>query len=230
MARILVVEDEAGLNDLIRDQLQAAGHEVTQAADGTAALASVAASLPDLVILDWMLPDLDGLAVCRRLREDHLMPILMLTARSEEVDRILGLEVGADDYLTKPFSMRELMARVRAQLRRVDLDLKRHGASGSGVVRMGDLVVDSDSREAALAGRSLGLTPTEFQLLDLFVSNPGRAFSRQYLIDRVWRGEFDGFDRTVDTHVTRLRRKLGPLGDSIEAVWGVGYRFRKPSS
>jgi DNA-binding response OmpR family regulator len=159
------------------------------------------------------------------------MPIIMLTARGEEIDRVLGLEVGADDYVTKPFSMRELLARVRAILRRVDLDSRRRDPALPGqseAVVVGGLRVDPDSHTAALDGESLKLTPKEFQLLHLFVSNPGRAFSREFLLERVWETQFEGYDRAVDTHITRLRRKLGPLGDSISTVWGVGYRFTRP--
>ena len=231
MALVLVVEDETDLNNLVRDQLVAEGHTVDQAFNGAAAIAAVEKQVPDLVILDWMLPDLDGLAVCRRLRQDHVMPILMLTARGEEVDRVLGLEVGADDYVTKPFSMRELLARVRAMLRRVDLETRRQHPGEPGqaaAVIVGGLTVDPDSHTAVLDGTALKLTPKEFQLLHLFVSNPGRAFSREFLLERVWETQFDGYDRAVDTHITRLRRKLGVLGDSIVTVWGVGYRFNRP--
>ena len=233
MALVLVVEDETDLNNLVRDQLVAEGHTVEQAFNGAAAIAAVEKQVPDLVILDWMLPDLDGLAVCRRLRQDHVMPILMLTARGEEIDRVLGLEVGADDYVTKPFSMRELLARVRAMLRRVDLETRRQHPGEPGhaaAVIVGGLTVDPDSHTAVLDGTTLKLTPKEFQLLHLFVSNPGRAFSREFLLERVWEMQFDGYDRAVDTHITRLRRKLGLLGDSIVTVWGVGYRFNRPSA
>ena len=231
MALVLVVEDESDLNNLVRDQLVAEGHSVDQAFDGAAAIAAVEKQVPDLVILDWMLPDLDGLTVCRRLRQDHVMPILMLTARGEEIDRVLGLEVGADDYVTKPFSMRELLARVRAMLRRVDLETRRQHPGEPGqaaAVIVGGLRVDPDSHTAVLDGTPLKLTPKEFQLLHLFVSNPGRAFSREFLLERVWETQFEGYDRAVDTHITRLRRKLGLLGDSIVTVWGVGYRFNRP--
>jgi DNA-binding response OmpR family regulator len=230
MANVLVVEDEVDLNNLLRDGLVAEGYTVRQAFDGASAVAAVEASVPDLVILDWMLPDLDGLAVCRRLRQQHVVPILMLTARADEVDRVMGLEVGADDYLTKPFSRRELMARVRALLRRVELEERRHASvDGDDAVRIGPLTVDPRSRSAALDGKTLGLTPKEFELLHLLVANPGRAFSREFLIERMWDGAFDGFDRAVDTHVTRLRRKLGPMGECVVTVWGVGYRFVRPA-
>ena len=223
MALVLVVEDEVDLCNLMRDRLVADGHEVIQALDGASALAATEGRVPDVVVLDWMLPDIDGLAVCRRLRETHVMPIIMVTARGEEVDRILGLEVGADDYLVKPFSLRELLARVRAMLRRVDLDGRGRGSDA--VLRCGELTINPSSRSAALGAENLHLTRKEFDLLHLLVSNPGRAFSREYLVECIWAGDLEVFDRAVDTHMTRLRRKMGPLGERIVTVWGVGYRF-----
>ena len=227
MASILVVEDEQALNDLIRSELESEGHNVRQAHDGPTALRLVEEQAPQLVILDWMLPGLDGLSVCRQLRENHLMPIIMLTARSEEVDRVLGLEVGADDYLVKPFGVRELLARTRAALRRVELEARRGlGApSEEKAIVHGRLRVDPGSHRAALDGVELALTPKEFDLLLLFVANPGRAFNREFLIEKIWGGEFDGFDRAVDNHIRRLRQKLGDSGEKIATVWGVGYRF-----
>lgn len=240
MATILVVEDETPLNNLIRSHLEAEGHTVIQAFDGIVALELVESTSPQLLLLDWMLPGLDGLAVCRRVRQSHLIPIIMLTARNEEIDRVLGLEVGADDYISKPFSMRELMARVRAMLRRVALDSQAASAGvpnaatgGNGserdaesdVIVRGTLRVDKASRSATLDGSELELTPKEYELLVLFAAHPGRAFSREYLLKTIWGYDFDGFDRTVDTHITRLRKKLGPLGERIATVWSVGYRF-----
>jgi DNA-binding response OmpR family regulator len=235
MALVMLVEDEVDMSNLIRDHLVAEGHEVEQAFDGRTALALAQRRSPDLVILDWMLPDLDGLAVCRRLREEHLMPIIMLTARTEEVDRVLGLEVGADDYVPKPFSMRELLARARAALRRVALESQRGmttaGAgpatvsAGPAPILHGPLRIDPGAHAVTLDGETLHLTPKEYDLLVLFATNPGRAFSRDFLLERIWDDDFEGFDRAVDTHIRRLRRKLGPLGDAIVTVWGVGYRF-----
>jgi DNA-binding response OmpR family regulator len=236
MAAILVVEDEVDICNLIRGRLEAEGHAVHQAFDGPSALALAERHPIQLVILDWMLPGLDGLSVCRQLRQQHLMPIIMLTARSEEIDRVLGLEVGADDYVTKPFSMRELLARVRAMLRRVALD----GAAAPGgpgalagpavagderPIVCGPLRVDPAMRIATLDGAALDLTPKEYELLALFAAHPGRAFSREYLLQQLWGYDYDGIDRTVDSHVTRLRKKLGPLGEKLTPVWGVGYRF-----
>jgi DNA-binding response OmpR family regulator len=227
MASILIVEDESALNDLVRTELEAEGHVVRQARDGRTALQMVAEQTPQLVILDWMLPGLDGLSVCRQLREKHLMPIIMLTARSEEVDRVLGLEVGADDYLVKPFGMRELLARTRAALRRVDLDAKQgeRASDTQRVITHGPLRVDVAAHQASLDGVELGLTPKEFELLLLFAANPGRAFNREFLIERIWGGAYEGFDRAVDNHIRRLRAKLGDFGEKITTVWGVGYRF-----
>ena len=226
MASILVVEDEGALNDLVRTELEGEGHVVRQARDGKTALRMVEQEAPQLVILDWMLPGLDGLSVCRQLRQRYLMPIIMLTARGEEVDRVLGLEVGADDYLVKPFSMRELLARTRAALRRVELEGRRSsGAVPQEVITHGELRVDPTSHSATLGRQEVSLTPKEFDLLLLFVSNPGRAFNREFLIERLWGDAYDGFDRAVDNHIRRLRSKLGDFGDKITTVWGLGYRF-----
>src|SRR6202011_1767158 len=179
MASILIIEDESALNDLIRTELEAEGHVVRQTRDGRTALQMVEEQTPQLVILDWMLPGLDGLSVCRQLREKHLMPIIMLTARSEEVDRVLGLEVGADDYLVKPFGMRELLARTRAALRRVELEARRGqaGPTGDEKIGHGPLRVDPAAHRASIGGTELALTPKEFELLLLFAANPGRAFN-----------------------------------------------------
>ena len=236
MAAILVIEDEFDLNNLLRTHLEAAGYGVYQAFDGAQGLALVAAQRPQLVLLDWMLPGMDGLAVCRQIRQEHLMPIIMLTARAEEIDRVLGLEVGADDYVVKPFSVREVLARVRAALRRVDLDSRATTVIGAGdaatslpeaqaLLVHGPLQVNQDNRIATLDGAPLDLTPKEFDVLALLVGHPGRAFSRDYLLEHLWGYDYDGFDRTVDTHIQRLRRKLGPLGEKIATVWGMGYRF-----
>ena len=234
MSRILIVEDEVDLSNLIAAHLRQEGHQVLQAFDGPSGLAMVEGHDPHLVVLDWMLPGLDGLAVCRRIRERHLVPVIMLTARDEEIDRVLGLEAGADDYVTKPFGIRELQARVRAALRRVALDT---GATLLGdevptglpatpaPVDRGPLHVDPAARSATVEGASLELTRTEFDLLLLLVTHPGRAFNRDFLLERVWGYDYDGAGRTVDSHVMRLRRKLGPLGEQIVTVWGVGYRF-----
>ena len=229
MAVVLVVEDTQELARLIEREIGAAGFEVLLATDGKSALEVHAREQPDLVVLDWMLPGLDGIEVLRRIREDAPTPVLMLTARSEEIDRVMGLEIGADDYLTKPFSMRELLARIRALLRRDEL-LRKTIASdreqASSVLQHGDITLDPEAHQAQLGGQDLDLTPIEFELLSLLMRNPGRTFSRSYLLQTVWDVAY-GSDRSVDNTVMRLRRKLGTEGDSIETVWGVGYRLKR---
>jgi DNA-binding response OmpR family regulator len=226
VARILIVEDEAALSDLVRSHLEKEGHQVEQAFDGRQALSAADRARPDLVILDWMLPGVDGLTVCRELRRKHLMPILMLTARGEVSDRVTGLQVGADDYLGKPFSIVELAARVASLLRRVALDSAAAGSDSYKPIAFGPLVLDPVGHRATLAGSALDLSRREMDLLELLLQHPGRTFSREFLLERLWGSDFDGLDRAVDTQMVRLRRKLGDLGTSIETVWGVGYRFR----
>ena len=229
MTTILLVEDTPDLAQVISRELESAGYRVVRAADGRAALDLHARETPALVILDWMLPHLDGLEVLRRIRLTSVTPVLMLTARDDEVDRVVGLEVGADDYLTKPFSLRELVARVRALLRRDELirqTLLADKRPDQVAVAYGPLRLDPTSHSAALYDQPLDLTPTEFGLLSLLLRNPGRAFSRSYLLDTVWGEYYVTGDRSVDNTVLRLRKKLGELGEAIETVWGVGYRLR----
>jgi DNA-binding response OmpR family regulator len=231
MARVLVVEDEVALNDLVRAHLERAGHTVRQAHDGPSALRAAAEFGPELVVLDWMLPGLDGLTVCRELRRRSLAPIIMLTARRDEADRVTGLEVGADDYVVKPFSPVELVARVRAMLRRVALDrAAARPADGTTPLVCGSLVLDPAALTATVAGEPVTLSRREFELLSLMLRHPGRTFTRDFLIDRVWGADYEGLDRAVDTQMVRLRRKLGSFGQQIEAVWGMGYRLRPPAA
>ncbi|MGE3268248.1 MAG: response regulator transcription factor [Chloroflexota bacterium] len=225
MATIVIAEDERDLNNLVRRHLEDEGHRVVQVFDGAEAVQATERERPDLLILDWMMPKLDGLEVCRRVRRESIVPILMLTARSEEIDRVLGLEVGADDYLTKPFGVRELLARVKAMLRRVELFREAAQDDAPEVLTAGLLRIDLARHTVTADAESVELTPKEFDLLALLVRNPGRAFARDYLLEKVWGYEYGGFDRTVDTHVLRLRKKLGASGDQIETVWGVGYRL-----
>ncbi len=229
MTTILVVEDAHDLAQVIARELEANGYQVVLASEGWQALTLHANTQPSLVILDWMLPGLDGLEVLRRLRQSAPTPVLMLTARGEETDRVVGLELGADDYLTKPFSMRELLARVRAQLRRADLVqqmIQADQSNAEGPLSYGSLVLDPQAHRAMLDQKPLDLSPTEFALLQLLLRSPGRAFSRAYLLDTVWGESYIGGDRSVDNTVLRLRKKLGPLGEAIETVWGIGYRFQ----
>ena len=227
-ASILLVEDEADLARLVERELEAAGYRVRHAPDGSAALRFFEERVPDLVVLDWMLPGVDGLEVLRRLRRTSPVPVLMLTARAEEVDRVIGLDGGADDYLTTPFGARELIARVRALLRRqerLQAMLADDRAPGVAPLRLGPLELDADAHLARMNDEPLDLTRTEFGLLHLLLRNRGRAFSRAYLHDAVWGEPALEGDRSVDNAILRLRKKLGPLGDAIETVWGVGYRF-----
>jgi DNA-binding response OmpR family regulator len=227
---ILLVEDELELARIIARELKAAGYRVKHVADGETALQRFAEEPPDLVILDWMLPGVDGLQVLRRIRRSSPVPVLMLTARGEEVDRVIGLEVGADDYLTKPFGMRELLARVRALLRRiarVQQLLQADRRQDADLLDYGPLRLDPEAFSATLDGSPLTLTRTEFDLLCLLVRYPGRAFSRAYLLDAVWGQNYVAGDRSVDNAMLRLRRKLGAVGAAIETVWGVGYRLAK---
>jgi DNA-binding response OmpR family regulator len=228
MTTILLVEDAPDLAQVILRDLESEGYRVLHAVDGVAALDLLATQPPDLVILDWMLPKLNGLEVLRRLRQSSAVPVLMLTARSEEADRVIGLEVGADDYLTKPFSMRELVARIHALLRRIEhvqAILAADRSSDTSPVCYGPLQLDPSGYRATLEGAPLDLTRTEFDLLHLLLRNPGRAFSRSYLLDTVWGENYVTGDRSVDNAILRLRKKLGALGNGIETVWGVGYRL-----
>jgi DNA-binding response OmpR family regulator len=229
MPTVLLVEDTRVLVNAISAELQAAGYQVIHTPDGSEALRLHQQHQPDLVILDWGLPGLDGLEVLRRLRQVAATPVLMLTGRDEEADRVLGLEVGADDYLTKPFSMRELVARVRAALRRVELIRQAISAgrpADDAPLQDGPLYVDPRAHRATLEGQALQLTRTEFLLLHVLMQHPGRAFSRNDLLDAVWGQDYVEGDRAVDNAVLRLRNKLGPLSTAIETVWGVGYRWR----
>jgi DNA-binding response OmpR family regulator len=228
MATILLVEDEAELAHIVVRELNAAGYQVQHAADGPRALELFGEAAPDLIVLDWMLPGLDGLEVLRRVRQTSPVPVLMLTARAEEIDRVIGLEVGADDYLTKPFGTRELIARIRALLRRherLQEMLAADRSAAATALRVGPLELDPQRHETRLDGQLLELTRTEFELLHLLVRNPGRAFSRMYLHNAVWGEPAVEGDRSVDNAILRLRRKLGSMGEAIETVWGVGYRL-----
>lgn len=229
--KVLVVEDDPAIRDALIYNLQREGYEVHAVADGVEALSAARSTTPDLIVLDLMLPELDGFDVTRTLRKESSVPILMLTARDDEIDRVLGLELGADDYLTKPFSMRELMARVKAMLRRskVGKDAQATGkASINNVVSAGDLAFDLTRHEAQLGGKVLDLKPKEYDLMLFLVQNRGQVFSRDQLLERVWGWEFSGGSRTVDVHVRWLRSKIEKNAEDptrIVTVRGVGYRF-----
>jgi len=222
--KILIVDDEPTLLATLRYNLEREGYAVVEAVDGESALAAARAEHPDLIVLDIMLPGLDGLEVCRILRKNTSVPILMLTAKVEEVDRVVGLELGADDYVSKPFSMRELLARVRALLRRAGTS----AAAEAEVLTTGDLEVDLKTRKAVQRGQRLTLKPKEFELLAFFLRNRGRAFSREQLLNEIWGYEFAGGTRTVDVHIRWLRQKIEdePAQPArLLTVRGLGYRF-----
>ena len=217
---VLVVEDEASIASFVAAYLKNAGYDVRTTASGNEALRIVGAEKPALVVLDLMLPDVNGVEVCKRIRQQGELPVLMLTARDEDVDKIIGLEVGADDYMTKPFNPRELVARVRAILRRAAPDRARRE---SAVLTHGDLVVDAGRREAKVSGEEVQLAPKEFDLLWELLDHRGLVLTRDQLLERVWGYTFAGDTRTVDVHVRQLRRKLGDASPVV-TVWGVGYK------
>jgi DNA-binding response OmpR family regulator len=228
MARVLVVDDEATLVDTIRYNLRREGYEVQVAGEGNEAIRLARATSPDLVVLDLMLPGLDGLEVCRQLRRESTVPILMLTAKDDEVDKIVGLEVGADDYMTKPFSMRELLARVRAMLRRSRMAQQATDADAAQAVRSGDLEADPLQRRVVLREKTLQLKPKEFDLLVYLMQQRGRVLTRDQLLEKVWGYTFGGDTRTVDVHIRWLREKIEEEPGAprrLETVRGVGYRF-----
>ncbi len=219
---VLLVDDEPSILQLARMYLERDGFRIQEAKDGEAALEAITRLQPALVVLDVMLPKLDGFEVCRRVRaENNSVAILMLTARDEDIDKILGLELGADDYLTKPFNPRELVARVKAILRRGE----NKPAAADKPVKLGELVIDPDRREARVASRSLDLRTQEFDLLLTLASQPGRVFTREQLLQMAWGFDFYGQTRTVDVHVAHLRKKLEGSAIKIETVTGVGYKL-----
>jgi DNA-binding response OmpR family regulator len=225
--RILLVEDEPVINHSVAARLEASGYDVTQAWDGPGAVAAAGERPPDLVVLDLMLPGFDGLEVCRRIQRDRPVPVLVLTARDDEEDILAGLAAGADDYLTKPFGMRELVARVAALLRRVDR-ARALAAAAPAVWECGDLRVDTGARRAEVAGAEVRLTPIEFDLLAALASEPGQVFTRDRLLTEVWDWPGASGTRTVDSHVKALRAKIGPA--RVRTVHGVGYALEDPAA
>jgi DNA-binding response OmpR family regulator len=220
---ILVVDDDRKIVDLVALYLKRDGYGVLTAYDGQEALDTARRKQPDLIVLDLLLPELDGTDVCRLLRAESRVPIIMLTARSTDADKLLGLDIGADDYITKPFNPRELVARVRAVLRRTTPE-----EEPAEDVHFGDLTISFLRHEVFVSGRTVGLTPTEFRLLETLVKEPGRAFSRADLLDRAFGYDYDGVERTVDVHIMNLRRKIEPEPGRpryVATVPGMGYRF-----
>lgn len=225
--KILVVDDDKKTVDLIRLYLEKERYLISTAFDGQAALDLARQRQPDLIILDWMLPGIDGLHVCRLLRAESDIPIILLTARSTEDEKLLGLNLGADDYLTKPFSPRELVARVRVVLRRAH---QKQEDERLPALHLGDLVVDFVAHETLLGKTPVRLTPKEFKLLETLAREPGRAFSRAELVTRVFGLDYEGFERTIDVHMMNLRKKIEPSPDQpiyLQTVYGVGYKLRK---
>jgi two-component system, OmpR family, alkaline phosphatase synthesis response regulator PhoP len=228
MKNILMIEDDPNIVELVDIHLKDIHCKTTKAATGMEGIKQASKKVFDLIILDIMLPDIDGIEICKKLRADKIAtPIMMLTARSEEIDKIIGLETGADDYLTKPFSIREFIARVKAILRRVEID--RNGKTISEeVVTCGELIIDPKKRKVTVGKNKVELTPKEFDLLYLFMTNPGKSYSREDLLNVIWGYEFSGYEHTVNSHINRLRAKIEPDLSSPEFIlttWGIGYRF-----
>lgn len=223
---VLVVDDEEAIAEAVRARLESEGYRVIVAFDGPQAIAAHAEHKPDMVVLDLMLPGMDGLEVCREIQRHSWTPVLMLTAKTEEADKVAGFAVGADDYLTKPFSLRELAARVKAILRRIE---RMQAQSNDGPLELGGLMVDPDRRRVTVDGEEIGLTPLEFEILLSLARDPGVVLSREQLMDRVWGYRDYAGGRVVDSHVARIRRKLGEDGNEprfIRTVHGVGYAFQ----
>lgn len=228
--RVLIADDDDNVCQLMEAYLRKHGIAVSRAVDGKQALELMETAKPDLVVLDVMMPGMDGFGVCREIRRTSEVPILMLTARDEEADRVLGLELGADDYVTKPFSPRELAARIRAILRRVQAPQRQAEASPS-IIDLPFLHVDIPAREVEASGRRLNLTPKEFDLLIFLLRHPRQVLTRERILTEIWGWGFTGDDRTVDVHVTKIRSKLGhPAQRCIQTVWSVGYKFEVMAS
>ena len=231
MARVLIVEDEESLARTIAYNLRRQGHQVETASDGERALELALASQPDLLVLDLMLPGMDGFDVCRQIRRTSAVPLLMLTARDDEIDRVVGLEIGADDYMTKPFSMRELMARVKAMLRRRELlreEIRHADAPSRDTIEAGQLTLSRATRQVTLHDQPIRLKPKEFELLEFLMRNRERVYSAEQLLEHVWGYAYTRDTRTVPVHVRGIRRKIedDPSNPTrIETVRGVGYRF-----
>ncbi len=226
MAKVLVVDDDKHIREVVRFALESAGHKVTECRDGSAAIASFDGHVPDAVVLDIIMPELDGLEVCRHMRRRSNVPILFLSSRDDEIDRVLGLELGADDYLTKPFSPRELVARIKALLRRAASPPAE--VDQEPPLRRGDLFLDPQRHRCLWGEDEIVLTATEFALLRSLMTTPGRVYSRGELVDRAWGYDHAITERTVDSHIRRMRKKLADVkADPIETVYGVGYRLRE---
>jgi two-component system, OmpR family, alkaline phosphatase synthesis response regulator PhoP len=232
-SKILVVDDEQHILELVEFNLNKEGYEIITAADGEKAIELAQKEKPDLIVLDIMLPKIDGLSVCRSLYADNNtnnIPILMLTARGEVLDKVLGLEMGADDYMTKPFSPRELVARVKAILRRTGKSTAEKNNKGAKKIYLGEVAIDAERFTVTLEGKKLDFTPKEFELLRILASSPGKVFTREFLLENIWGYDFYGDTRTVDVHIRHIRQKIEPTPDSpkyIETIRGVGYKVKE---
>jgi DNA-binding response OmpR family regulator len=226
---LLVIEDDENISTAISEYFSRVGYSVKTAEDGLTGVQTALQERPDAIVLDLMLPKMDGLAVCRELREKApYIPILMVTAKDDVVDKVLGLEMGADDYITKPFNLRELDARLKSVLRRVRAAGQTDSAGDEAPIVRGKLRVDPAKREVTVGNRHVELTPKEFELLRLFASNPGRVFPRKYLLEKIWDYSYEGYDRTIDSHINRLRAKIEDNPENpqmVLTVWGIGYKF-----
>lgn len=231
MKKVLIVEDDPDIVELVEIHLKDLECSIVKAYDGRDGLNKALAGNFDLLVLDLMLPGMDGMEVCRQIRAQRkTTPILMLTAKSEEIDKVLGLETGADDYLTKPFSVREFIARVKAIFRRTRLMEEQLSAPSSGVLRFGNLELDTEKRKVSVSNQRVDLTPKEFELLHLLAAHPGRSYSRSQILNLVWGYDFNGYEHTVNSHINRLRAKIEPdisQPTYILTSWGVGYRFNE---
>ncbi len=227
--KLLVVEDDPAIQRMISDYFRHVGYEVLTAGDGEIGVRLALNDQPTVMILDLMLPKIDGLTVCRQVRERYpTLPIIMLTAKDDVVDKVLGLEMGADDYMTKPFSLRELEARLKSVLRRTRAKVSDKQDSDQAPIVRGNLRIDPARREVTIGDRAVELTPKEFELLSLFASHPGRVYSRKFLLENIWDYTYSGYDRTIDSHINRLRAKIEENPDEpkmVLTVWGVGYKF-----
>jgi DNA-binding response OmpR family regulator len=226
---LLVVEDDENISSAISEYFSRAGYNVKTVEDGLMGVKAALEDPPDAVVLDLMLPKMDGLTVCKELREKvNYLPILMLTAKDDVVDKVLGLEMGADDYITKPFSLRELEARIKSVLRRGRAAPTPEGVKDEAPIVRGNLRIDPARREVTIGERQVDLTPKEFDLLRLFAGNPGRVFPRKYLLEKIWDYSYEGYDRTIDSHINRLRAKIENNPENpqmVLTVWGIGYKF-----
>ena len=226
---LLVIEDDENISTALAEYFSRAGYSVSTASDGVAGVEAAVNSRPDVVVLDLMLPKMDGLSVCKEIRQKNpLMTIIMLTAKHDVVDKVLGLEMGADDYITKPFSLREVEARIKSVLRRARAAAAASDGRDETPIVRGQLRVDPVRREVTIADKHVDLTPKEFDLLRLFAANPGRVFPRKYLLEKIWDYSYEGYDRTIDSHINRLRAKIEENPENpqlVLTVWGIGYKF-----